>query len=241
MQVSMYVALSGQIALERRMETIARNVANIGTAGYRADEVKFESILSQAGRDKVAFASSGETFISRQTGSISHTNNPLDFAVDGDGWFAIQGDNGPAYTRDGRMTMTELGELRTVAGLPVLDAGLAPIQLNPAAGPPVVSRDGMITQDGEQVAAIGLFRIDPEAKLTRHGNSAVVPDLAPQAVVEFTDAGVLQGYVEGSNVNPMLEMTKLISVSRAFQSAATAMSDAERTQQEAIRTLGDTR
>lgn len=241
MQGAMYVSLSGQIAMERRMETIARNVANISTAGYRADEVKFETILSQAGRDTVAFATAGETFISRQAGGLTHTNNMLDFAVDGDAWFAIEGGNGPAFTRDGRMSIDTLGQLRTVAGLPVLDAGLAPIQLNPAGGPPVVSRDGMITQDGEQIAAIGLFRIDNAAKLIRHGNSAVVPDIPPEAVIDFAATGVVQGYVEASNVNPMWEMTKLISVSRAFQSASTAISDVDRAQQDAIRTLGDTR
>jgi flagellar basal-body rod protein FlgF len=241
MQATMYVALSGQIALERRMETIARNVANISTAGYRADEVKFETVLSQAGKDKVAFATAGETFISRQAGGLTHTNNMLDFAIDGDAWFAIQGENGPAYTRDGRMSIDVLGGLRTIAGLPVLDAGLAPIQLDPAGGQALVSRDGMITQDGEQIAGIGLFRIDNAAKLTRHGNSAVVPNIPAEAVIDFTKTGVVQGYVEGSNVNPMWEMTRLISVSRAFQSASTAISDAERTQQDAIRTLGDTR
>jgi len=241
MQAPLYVALSGQIALERRMETIARNVANVSTAGYRADEVKFETILSQAGKDKVAFATAGETYISRAAGELTHTNNMLDFAVDGDAWFAIQGENGPAYTRDGRMSIDVLGGLRTIAGLPVLDAGLAPIQLDPAGGQALVSRDGMITQDGEQIAAIGLFRIDDEAKLTRHGNSGVVPSIPAEAVIDFTTTGVVQGYVEGSNVNPMWEMTKLISVSRAFQSASTAIADTDRMQQDAIRTLGDTR
>ena len=241
MQSPIYVALSGQVALERRMETLARNVANMSTVGYRADEVKFETILSATAREQVAFATAGENYISRQAGGVTQTGNPLDFAVNGDAFFAIDTGNGPAFTRDGRMQIDEFGELRTLNGYPVLDAGLAPIQLDPGGDPPVVSRDGMITQDGVQMGALGLFAIDQDARLSRFENSAVIPDIAPQAVLDFVDNGVAQGYTEGSNVNPMLELTRLISVTRAFESASTAVEQSDRTLQEAIRTLGDTR
>lgn len=241
MQGPIYVALSGQIALERRMETIARNVANLSTVGYRADEVKFETILSESGRDRVAFASTGPNYISRQAGGLTHTGNPLDVAVEGDAWFAIETPAGLAYTRDGRFTIDEAGQLRSVAGYPVLDAGLAAIQLEADAGAPVIARDGMIMQNGQQVGAIGLFRIDPAADLRRFENSAVIPDIPPEAVLDFVGTGVVQGYTEGSNVNPVLEMTKLIMVQRAFDSAATAAEQNDRTRQDAIRTLGDAR
>ena len=69
----------------------------------------------------------------------------------------------------------------------------------------------------------------------------MIPDIAPEAVLDFVDNGVAQGYTEGSNVNPMLELTRLISVTRAFESASTAVEQSDRTLQEAIRTLGDTR
>ena len=241
MQSPIYVAVSGQIALERRMETIARNVANMSTVGYRADEVTFESIFSAAGRERVAFASAGETHISRQAGSLDQTGNPLDIAVNGDAFFAIETGNGPAYTRDGRLQIDEFGELRTVAGHLLLDAGLAPIQLDPNGGPPAISRDGMITQDGVQMGAIGLFAIDPDADLTRFANSALIPSIPPEPVLDFVDNGVVQGYTESANVNPMLELTRLIAVSRAFESASTAVEQNDRTLQDAIRTLGDTR
>ena len=144
MQSSLYVALSAQVAMERRLNTIANNVANMNTGGFRADEVKFEEILSLAAKENVSFASSGQNFISRRTGPMTKTDNPLDVAIQGDGWFAFQGPSGPIYTRDGRFKMNENGDLLTVDGYRVLDAGGAPIALDPMAGSPIVGRDGTV-------------------------------------------------------------------------------------------------
>jgi len=241
MQSSLYVALSGQVALEKRMQTLARNVANMSTAGYRADEITFEAVLAQAGRDPVAFASAGETYISRQPGGLTKTDSPLDLAVDGQGWFAFQTPGGVAYTRDGRMTMDGQGNLRTVAGYQVLDAGGAPLQLNPAGGPPVVTRDGAVSQGGQQAGIVGLFSIPQDAKLSRFENSGVIPDRRAEPVNDFSRNGVVQGFVEGANVNPVMEMAKLVMVTRAFESASSAVDEAARAQLEATRTLGDPR
>src|SRR4051794_8234486 len=84
MQTNLYVALSAQIALQKRIDTIANNVANAATAGYRAEEVKFESRLQQLGADSVAFAAAGNTYLSRRAGEMVQTGNPLDVAIRGD-------------------------------------------------------------------------------------------------------------------------------------------------------------
>ncbi|MGI9462950.1 MAG: flagellar hook-basal body complex protein, partial [Aestuariivirgaceae bacterium] len=98
MPVSMDVALSAQIALVKRLDTIAHNVANVSTAGFRADGVSFESLVSQQTKDPTAFASSGQTHVSRAAGPITNTNNPLDVAIQGDAWFAFEGPSGTVYT-----------------------------------------------------------------------------------------------------------------------------------------------
>ncbi|MYZ46991.1 flagellar basal-body rod protein FlgF [Propylenella binzhouense] len=237
MESSLYVSLSGQIALERRLETIARNMANVSTAGYRADEVSFEAILSRTG-DPVAFASTGETFIERRSGAMTQTGNPLDVAVRGEGWFAIQTPAGIAYTRDGRMRMLPTGELQTLAGHPVLDVGNAPIQLDPDGGAISIASDGMITQAGEQRGAIGLFSIDPAAGLKRYDSSAVIPDRPAAPVLDFAENGVAQGFVEGSNVDPVRELTKLIIMSRAFEATASAVAETEGALKDTVKTLG---
>jgi flagellar basal-body rod protein FlgF len=238
MQSGLYVGLSGQIALEKRLETIANNVANMNTVGYRADGVTFAAELARAGDDRVAFASTGNAFISRQNGAMTRTDNPLDVAVQGDGWLAIQTPGGIAYTRDGRMKLTDTGQLQTVNGYQVLDAGGAPIAVDPDAGAPTIAGDGMITQDNKQVSAIGLFLIPDDARLTRAANSGVIPDKPATPVLDFSQNGIVQGSIEESNVNPIMEMSKLITVTRSFDSINSAMNQSESSLQDAIKTLG---
>jgi flagellar basal-body rod protein FlgF len=236
MTSSVYVALSAQVALERRLNTIANNVANMSTPGYRAEEVHFDSVLSKAG--DVAFASSGEDYISRRAGPVSQTGNPLDVAVQGDAWLAISTAAGVVNTRDGRLQINEAGELKSSAGYPVLDPGGSAIVLNPQGGQVAIADDGTISQDGKQVGAIGLFAIPATSQLTRFENSGVIPSEPAQPVEDLTTNGVRQGYLEGANVNPVMEMSKLVMLSRAFETAASAVEQSESTQAEAIRALG---
>jgi flagellar basal-body rod protein FlgF len=238
MQNGLYVALSAQVSLEKRLETIANNVANMNTAGFRADGVSFSTELAKAGDKRLAYVSAGTTFISRQTGSSTKTGDPFDVAIQGDGWLGISTANGVAYTRDGRMRISESGALETLNGNAVLDAGGAPIILDPSSGAPTISGDGMISQNGKQVGAIGLFAIDDDAKLTRAENSGVIPNKPATPILDFTKNGIVQGYVESSNVNPIEEMTKLIAVTRTFDGVNSQVSDTESSMQDAIKTLG---
>ncbi|MET0576593.1 MAG: flagellar basal-body rod protein FlgF [Mesorhizobium sp.] len=238
MQNGLYVALSSQIALEKRMTTIADNVANLGTVGYRATGVKFEDVVSGVGQKSVSFTSAGDTYLSQISGSMRQTGNPFDFAVQGDAWFGISTPAGTVMTRDGRFTMTETGQLVTHEGHPVLDAGGAPLQLDPRSGAPVAGRDGALYQNGQAAGAIGLFNFDPGPNFTRYGNSGIVPATQPEPVVDRSDIGVVQGFVEDSNVNPVLEMTRLIMVQRAFENAGAMIRDTETALDDAIKTLG---
>lgn len=238
MHSSFYVTLSSQVALERRLTTIASNVANASTIGYRATGVTFETALSNAGAVSTAYASTGEDFISRASGGLVKTDNTFDVGLTGDAWLAIRTPQGVAYTRDGRMKMLETGELQTVLGYPVLDAGNAPITLNPTAGPPMIFRDGMINQGDAQVGALGLFEIDESAKLRRGDNSSVIPSTPATPVLNFARNGVVQGHLENANVNPVLEITRLIMTHRAFESAAAGYDMMDNAQRNAVRTLG---
>lgn len=238
MSSSLYVSLSAQVAFERRLNTVAHNVANMNTAGFRAEEVKFETLLSRAAQEDVAFASPGDSYVTRHAGPLNRTGNPLDVAVDGEGWLAIATPDGTAYTRDGRLRMTEAGELQSAAGYAILDPGGAAILLDPAGGEVHIGSDGMITQGTVQVGAIGLFAIPETAELSRFENSGVIPSEPAMPVVDLVASGIRQGYVEGSNVNPILEMTKLIMLQRSFDSAASAIKESETAMGEAIRTLG---
>lgn len=238
MQSGLYVTLSGQIALDRRLSTIAANIANQSTPGYRAEEVDFKALVSRAGATPVAFVSQGDTFLSRRPGVPTKTDAPLDVAVQGDAWLALQTPAGTVYTRDGRMRMRENGALESVDGYPVLDAGNAPLLLEADGGPPSIARDGMISQSGRQIGAIGLFALDPAAKLKRYANSGVISDKPATPALDFSQNGIAQGYIEGANVNPVLEMAKLIIISRTFESISSALTGSESSLKDAIKTLG---
>ena len=238
MQSGLYVALSSQIALEKRLNTIADNVANASTVGFRATGVKFEDVVSGLDDKALSFVTSGDTYISNTNGPLRETGNPFDFAVKGNAWFGIETPGGAVMTRDGRFTLTENGELVTIEGYPVLDAGGAPIQLDPRNGPPRAGADGSLRQGDHLVAALGLFNFDPGPNFIRFGNSGIVPAGEPEPVVDRLDAGVVQGFLEESNVNPMLEITKLIMVQRAFENGAAMIRATESTYDEAIKTLG---
>jgi flagellar basal-body rod protein FlgF len=239
MQSALYVGLSAQVALEKRLQTIANNVANVNTSGFRTDVVKFETVLSRAGATPVAFSSPGNNIISREAGNLTETGNPLDVAVVGQGFVAFAGPNGTVYTRDGRLQIAPNGDLQTLTGFPVVDSGGAQITVDPNGGPLSIARNGAITQDGNEVGTLGLFNIPAEANLDRHGNSGVIPDRPAAAIVDFTRDGFRQSYVEGSGANPMLELTRLISASRAFEGTNSLVEGTESALQNAIRTLGE--
>jgi flagellar basal-body rod protein FlgF len=237
LQNGLYVALSAQIAMERRLTTIADNIANANTTGFRATGIKFESVMAGSGTDNASFVTPGDTFLMSRSGETVATGNPLDFAIEGDAWFAISTPQGMVMTRDGRFSLKPTGELVTVNGYPVLDPGGAPIELNPAGGTPVVGRDGFLRQDGAQVGALGLFEFQPGPNFQRFENSGVMPETPPEPIVDRNDAGVQQGFLESSNVNAIQELTSLIKVQRTFDDVAALVRDGDDALDSTIRAL----
>lgn len=238
MQSSLYVGLSGQIALAKRLETMAGNVANMSTVGYRAESINFKTVMAQAGTQQIAYLEPGDTYINRASGALTSTGNPFDVAVRGNGWFAVRTDAGIAYSRDGRSRIAENGQLQTLNGAPILDAGMAPISLTPGGSTPVISRDGMITQDGRQMGAIGLFSLPPDARLSRGPSGSVTSNVQATPVLDFVTNNVVQGFTEGSNTDPVKEMTDLIIVQRFFEMVSGSMESIDNTKTDAIKSLG---
>ncbi len=148
MQSNIYVSLSGQLALLKRLDSVAQNIANLGTPGYRAERISFAEVLSKTAEENTSFVTEGRTFISRKSGPLENTGNPLDIAVSGNAWLGISTPAGIAYTRDGRMTMSPTGELLSTGGFPVVDAGGSPIQIDANGPPPAIGKDGSILQGG---------------------------------------------------------------------------------------------
>ena len=238
MQSSIFVSTAAQRVAQTQLVTIANNIANANTVGFRAESVDFKSLVSRAGDEPVHFPTVSKIHSSNSQGTLIETGNPLDLALSGEGWFALQTPAGTAYTRDGRMVMSPFGELRSVNGHPILDAGNAPIQLNPNGSKPEITPDGRIFQDGLQIANIGVFELDQSNFSGRYENSSYISRIPGVPIVAGGTTSVIQGRTESSNVNPMQELAKLISVTRSFEQAASTIEKADQTIGSAIRTLG---
>jgi flagellar basal-body rod protein FlgF len=236
MEQGLFVSLSAQISRIERLETIASNLANSQTVGFRGTEIKFEEVLDEA-TGQTSFASDGVEYLDGSSGALEQTGNPLDFAIRGDAWFGVQTSAGFAVTRDGRFKMSPIGELLTLSGNPVLDPGGAPIALNPAGGPPELGSDGFIRQGGRQVGALGLFSYTATPNFSRYGDSGILVEGDPEPLVDNGDVGIIQGHVENSNVNSLHEIVSLIDVQRTFEQAASIMKTSEDSLQQLIRAL----
>lgn len=238
MDVSAYVGLSGQEALARRLETIANNIANAGTVGFRSEAVSFATVVSKTQPFSTSFAYEGGAHVNLASGGFSKTGNPLDFAIQGSAFLGIATPQGTAYTRDGRMQMLPTGDLVSINGHPILDVSGSPLTADPRGGELVISRDGTIRQDGRAVGAIGLFALDLGKGYRRYENAAFFPSSPPQPVTDFTLNGVVQGFTEESNVNPILEMTRLIEVQRAFEAVSNSLEQRDSSLRDTIQALG---
>lgn len=238
METGIYVALSGQKAAEQRLDTIAHNLANASTPGFKAEAVSFSTVMSRTGLEPVSFATKGANFVSRQPGAIVQTGNPLDLAISGDAWFAVETPSGPAYTRDGRITVTPAGEMRSMAGHYFVDQGGARLLVAPNGGPLEIATDGTLTQSGVKRGVLGLFTLEEASELTRIGDSAYLASIPGVPVADYTSNNVRQGYIEQSNVNPIMELASMISLMRSFESVSSSLDQSDKSLREAIRSLG---
>jgi flagellar basal-body rod protein FlgF len=240
MSNSINISLSGLMALERRLEVIAHNVANTNTTGFRADGVRFSTDIERAGKAALAFADRGGTFLDTGNGALVATGNPLDVAISGDGWLARENVDGSSvvYTRDGRITVDPEGTLRSVDGAAYMDAGGAPLQLNPKGGPAQVTTDGVIIQDGRRVGAFGVFALSDEKRISRAGETTVSYQGFAEPITDLRHTRIISGHIENSNVTAVEAMADMIVVTRSFEGIANAMRAQEDLLSAAIKALG---
>jgi flagellar basal-body rod protein FlgF len=241
MDNTLMLALQTQRVLQRRMDVAANNLANVATSGFKADAVVFEEVEAAEAEAEddprdIRFVRDIGMVHDVSQGPIAMTGNPLDVALEGAGYIMVQGPGGQTlYTRDGAFSLTGEGRLVTSSGHPVLSSGGAPIVLDPQGETPSIGRDGAIRVAGVEAGRIGVAGFAAPGALAKVGDN--LWDAQGQAAGEFQGV-VLQGALEGSNVRPVLELTRLIEISRAYQSAARIVSGADDLRQRAIERLG---
>ena len=222
MDTTGYLPLAAATGLQRSLDVTANNLANASTAGYRGQRLVFESLLTSAPTEnapRTAFGHDSLTYSDVSQGALTTTGNPLDLAIQGEGWFGYETEAGQiALGRDGRLIMDATGLLTTTAGRPVLDAGGGQIQLDPEAGPPSIGRDGTISDAaGNNIGQIGLFAAEGVESWTRLGESLFQPRDGQPVALEPVEAPVMiQGALEGTNINPVTEMVRMIGIQRSF-------------------------
>lgn len=250
MENSLLIGLSRVTTLERHLAVISNNLANVNTNGYKSDQMLFEEFLNPtahednfAGRDRrLSYVQDRGTFHDFAQGAAERTNNPLDVAINGSGFIAVQTAGGERYTRDGNFQLSSTGQLVTANGDAVLGSN-GPIVFQPTDHDITISADGTVTvvEGASRTDSIrGKLRVvnfaNPQSLQKDRNNLFSANGAAAQPDTKST---VQQGFVEKSNTNAVLEMSRMIEVNRAYANIANMLSQQNDLHKSAIDKLAD--
>ncbi len=239
------------MVLERQMDVVANNIANVNTNGFKADASLFQEFLKSGahednfiGKDRaVSYVQDSGTYRDLSQGAVQATSNPLDLAIDGSAYLVVQTAGGERYTRDGGLQLNNVGQLVTAAGDAVL-GNSGPIVLQPTDHDINVSPDGTITVlegSGRTDAIRGKLRLvsfTDAQKLLKEGSNLYSAGEGGTPQVDVSSQ-VRQGFVEKSNVNSVAEMSRMVEVTRAYTQIATLLQQQSDLHKTAIQQLAD--
>lgn len=251
MQNALLVGLSRETTLERQLQIVANNVANVNTTGYKADQSLFEEFLNSGAHEdnfigsdrRVSFVQDRASFHDMTQGALQETNNPLDVAIDGSAFLAVQTAGGERYTRDGSLQLNNQGQLVTLSGDPVL-GNAGPITFQPTDHDINISPDGTITvmegvsRTDSIRGKLRLVSFADAQQLLKQGANLFAPGDGAAAQPDLKST-IRQGYVEKSNVNAVSEMSRMIEVNRTYAQIANMMQQQGDLQKNAINQLAE--
>ncbi len=240
MESSLYVGLSRQMVLERAMALVANNVANANTAGYRAQNPMFQEYISKERYDKspLSMVYDMGQYDSTESGTIQNTGNTYDVALNGPGFMSVMTSSGQIqYTRGGNFTVNNNNELVTASGQKVSGLGGTAIAIPTSAKEVKITDEGEVTADGNTVGRIGVYEFANLQDLKPEGNGLYS---ASSAGVPAINTKVMQGALEGSNVNAIQETTRMINILRTYQSTVRMVQNEQDRQVAAIQKLAKT-
>lgn len=237
MENAIYANLTRMEGLKSELQSIANNIANISTVGYKREGVIFsEHVKSLENSDtslSMAVAELQRSDFSQ--GPLTQTNGPLDFAIDGEGFFLVEFGDEQALTRAGNFKRNAAGEVVTGAGYRLMDAGGAAVFIPPDAQQIKLSRDGALSVDGRLVTNIGVFLPAEDDSPKRVGSTLLMLNETPQPV---ENPLIMQGFQEDSNVDAILEVARMIEVHRAYERGAKLNDQEDQRIRTVLRTLG---
>jgi len=231
------ISLTRQMALSQQMNVIANNIANVDTPGFKADRMMFEEVLRDVGTpDRAAFVHDIGVVSDLRDGTMDPTGNPLDLAIQGQGYFEVETDQGVRYTRGGSFQFDADGAVIDGNGHPLLAEDGFPIFALPGDGEMKIDANGVVSSDSGEIGRLALVTFDDPQALLKVGQNLYSSDADPNPAVEAT---VLQGFVERSNVEPIVEMTRMITVLRSYQGAQALANKQDELRRRAINVLGN--
>lgn len=215
METAGYITLTRQSGLMREMEIIAHNIANAATTGFRQQGLVFsEYVQSVDDGESLSMASARVRKTSAAQGILTQTGNALDLAIEGNGYFQLETPNGVRLTRAGAFNVNSIGDIVSTDGHRVLDVGGAPINVPPGEANVEVAADGTISLYGLLLGQIGIVQPGTDTNLTRESGVLFATD---GTLDPATTSLVLQGHLEGSNVDAISQLTRMIEVQRAYE------------------------
>jgi flagellar basal-body rod protein FlgF len=242
MDNALYVGLSRQMVLRRQLDIVANNIANVDTTGFKVESLlqktaPAEPAITLQGPRPVKFV--GDDGVARDfgQGGLRRTDAPLDLGIEGQGFFQVTSPDGPRYTRDGRFRLDETGKLVSEGGFPVADDGGGEITLDPDQGQVSVAADGTVTQGTTRVGKIGVVKFATLSTLEKAGDN-LYRNTSNQQPTQAEDVRIRQGMLEDSNVKPILEITQMIDVSRAYEQMAKIMDSNAELSKSAVQRMG---
>ena len=237
MDNTIYATLARQSGLMAEMQVVANNIANASTNGFRREGVTFDEHIARLGRgdESLSMAAAEGRRIDPTQGELTQTGGVLDLAIQGDGYFQVQTANGPRLTRAGGFGTDAAGNLVTPDGFPVLDLGGAPVFVPPDVTDFSVGRDGTVSAGGQVLGQIGLVVPADPNRLERRGGNLFE---AVGGSIPVENAQILQGFTEGSNVEPMREIARMMAVQHAYEAGQRFLENEDERIRSVISTLG---
>lgn len=237
MENGTYTTLTRQSGLMREMAMVANNIANASTTGYRTEGLVFSEHVEalRGGNPSVSMATASVPRMDDRQGALTQTGGTFDLAIEGPGYFLIGTPDGQRLTRAGHFMPNGDGDLVTPEGHPVLDAGGAPLFVPQGVNSIGIAPDGTVSADGEPIGQVGLVIPDEDVGLVREGGTLF---RANGGIGPADNAFVLQGHLEESNVDPILEITRMIEVQRAYELGQSFLDKEDERIRGAIEALG---
>ena len=243
METSTLIALSRQGGIRRQLDIVANNIANMNTTGFKGEKMMFTQHLVKSGGGqrllgpKLAFTRDIATMLDTSDGPMEKTGNSLDLGINGEGYFVIQTENGERYTRNGHFQLDDGGQLVNQNGDPLLSTANEPLFLSPEDTEIAISRDGTVSTNNGDLGRIRLVGFENPQNLKRGADGLFNTDERPK---DIESPEINQGMLEGSNVKPIFEMARMITIHRNYDNIRNFIKREDERMRNMVKELGKT-